>query len=73
MDGQKVKVTEIPFVSEEDPYYFLISCKLDVLLHQIYLSKEKKNRYSFRDHLKQTAKWNDYQAVFHPYLLKNNA
>ncbi|MGG3575069.1 DUF2535 family protein [Bacillus gobiensis] len=73
LDGQKVKVTEIPFISEGEPYYFFISSKLEVMMRQIFLSKEKKNKYSFRDYLKRTAKWNDYQAVFSPVLLKNNA
>lgn len=73
LDGQKVKVTEIPFISEGDPHYFFISGKLEIFLHHIYLSKENKHQYSFRDFLKQKAKWNDYQAVFYPFLLKNNA
>lgn len=73
LDGQRVKVTEIPFVSEGEPYYFFISSKLELLLQKTYLSKEKKDQYSFRDYLKHSAKWNDYQSVFYPILLKNNA
>lgn len=72
-DGQKVKVTEIPLLKEDDPHFFMANLRLEIFLKTLYCSKRKKNVYSFRDYLKRALKWQDYLAIYQQDELKHNA
>ncbi|CAM3897764.1 DUF2535 family protein [Mesobacillus zeae] len=71
--GQKVKVIEIPVLQEESPYFFMIQVRLQTLITSIYSEIHARKIYSFRDYLKKSLRWPDYEKVFKTSELKNNA
>lgn len=71
--GQKVKVLEIPVLEEDSPYYFMIQVRLQTYITSIYNVRKGKKCYSFREHLKRVMKWSDYEQLFKPPELMNNA
>lgn len=73
MSGQKVKITEIPVLEEDNKYRFMLQIRLQTLLKYIYAQKQPKCSYSFKDYLKKNIKWPDYEAIFGASILKNNA
>ncbi|MBZ5749208.1 MULTISPECIES: DUF2535 family protein [Metabacillus] len=73
MSGQKVKITDIPVLEEDNKYCFMLNIRLQILLTSIYAQKRPKNIYSFKDYLKRVIKWPDYEAIFGINILKSNA
>ncbi|MGD6815863.1 DUF2535 family protein [Metabacillus sp. 84] len=73
MDGQKVKVIEIPVMGKDQRYAFLIQARLQAYLTRLYAEPEPKSVYSFREYLKKVLKWPDYEAIFQSEILQNNA
>lgn len=71
--GQKVKITEIPVLNKNSPYYFMIQVRLQSFITSIYGVQNEKKIYSFREYLKGILKWPDYQKLFKTPELKNNA
>ncbi|MBU8878944.1 YpmP family protein [Bacillus sp. FJAT-29790] len=71
--GQKVKITEIPVLKKNSPYYFMIQVRLQTFISTIYGDKKRNKSYSFREYLKRVLKWPDYQQLFKTPELKNNA
>lgn len=73
MSGQKVKITDIPVLEEDNKYCFMLNIRLQILLTSIYAQKRPKDIYSFKDYLKRVVKWPDYEAIFGINILKSNA
>jgi hypothetical protein len=73
MSGQKVKITDIPVLEEDNKYCFMLNIRLQILITSIYAQKRPKNIYSFKDYLKRVIKWPDYEAIFGINILKSNA
>jgi hypothetical protein len=71
--GQKVKVTDIPVMEENNQYYFMIQVRLQSFISALYKETSLKKCYSFREYLKRTLKWPDYEELFNIRELKNNA
>ncbi|MFC0274351.1 DUF2535 family protein [Metabacillus herbersteinensis] len=71
--GQKVKIIDIPVLEEDNKYRFMIQIRLQTFLTTIYAQTNPKSTYSFRDYLKRAIKWSDYEAIFQPNMLRNNA
>jgi hypothetical protein len=71
--GQKVKVIDIPVLEEDNRYCFMIQVRLQTFITALYKEQKAKKCYSFRDYLKRTLKWPDYEELFKIGELKNNA
>ncbi|MBG9448961.1 hypothetical protein ABE67_06450 [Cytobacillus firmus] len=69
--GQKVKITEIPVLAKDSPYYFMIQVRLKTFIAATN-SNPLKN-HSFREYLKRVLKWPVYEEIFKTPELKNNA
>ena len=41
-DGQKVKVTEIPLLKEDDPHFFMANLRLEIFLRRSIAQSGKK-------------------------------
>ncbi|RDI43075.1 DUF2535 family protein [Falsibacillus pallidus] len=72
-NGQKVKVIEIPVLHEENPLYFKMHVRLQSFLKNIDREAQPNKVYSFKMHLKKVLKWTEYQEIYQPAELKNNA
>ncbi len=72
-NGQKVKVIEIPVLQEENPLYFKMHVRLQSFLKKIDCQAQPNEVYSFKMHLKKVLKWTEYQEIYQPAELKNNA
>ncbi|WP_456274322.1 DUF2535 family protein [Bacillus sp. AK031] len=70
--GQKVRISEIPVLAQDNPFHFKVSIRLQIYISEIYQNPLKKV-YSFRDYLKKHLKWPEYQSIYHTVELKNNA
>ncbi|MBU7593192.1 DUF2535 family protein [Metabacillus halosaccharovorans] len=73
MSGQKVKITDIPVLEEDNKYCFMLQIRLQKLITLIHSQRSPKTIYSFKDYLKKLLKWPDYEAIFGTSVLKNNA
>ncbi|KFZ42903.1 DUF2535 domain-containing protein [Anoxybacillus flavithermus] len=73
VDGQKVKIIEIPVLEDDNLYQFIVKVRLQTFIAQVYASKNPKNVYSFKDYLKRVLKWPVYEQIFKSEILKNNA
>jgi hypothetical protein len=71
--GQKVKVMDIPVLEEDNRYYFMIQVRLQSFITALYKETKVKKCYSFRDYLKRTLRWSDYEELYKTGELKNNA
>ena len=71
--GQKVKITEIPVLERNSPFYFMIQVRLQTFISGIYFDENAKKTYSFREYLKRVLKWPVYEQLFQSAELKNNA
>jgi hypothetical protein len=71
--GQKVKVMDIPVLEEDSRFNFVIQVRLQTFITSLYKERKAKKCYSFRDYLKRTLKWPDYEELFKTGELKNNA
>ncbi|MBS4173194.1 DUF2535 family protein [Bacillus sp. FJAT-49736] len=72
-NGQKVKITDIPVLSDASPHFYKINASLAQFVKKIQASSNVKNNYSFRDYLKRTLRWPEYELIYNPSVLKNNA
>ncbi|RIW28494.1 DUF2535 family protein [Bacillus salacetis] len=70
--GQKVRISDIPVMAQDNPLYFKVSRRLQLFMMEIDRNPKKKV-FSFRDHLKKHLKWPEYQSIYHTVELKNNA
>lgn len=73
MNGQKVKITDIPVLEEDNKYRFMLQIRLQKFISMIHTKKNPRNVYSFKDYLKKVLKWPDYEEIFGSSILKNNA
>ncbi|SFA44300.1 Protein of unknown function [Anoxybacillus pushchinoensis] len=73
VDGQKVKIIEIPILEDDNPYQFIVKVRLQTFIAQVYVSEKKKKIYSFKEYLKRVLKWSVYEQIFKSEILKNNA
>ncbi|ASA95964.1 MULTISPECIES: YpmP family protein [Anoxybacillus] len=73
VDGQKVKIIEIPVLEDDNPYQFMVKVRLQTFIAQVYASKKTKKVHSFKDYLKRVLKWPVYEQIFKSEILKNNA
>jgi hypothetical protein len=73
LNGHKVKITDIPVLEEDNQYRFLVQIRLQTFLSKITSQKHPNDVYSFRDYLKKSIKWPDYEAIYQPVILKHNA
>ncbi|MCA1054546.1 YpmP family protein [Rossellomorea aquimaris] len=72
--GRKVKILEVPVLKEDSPLYFRVNLKLNAFISKIQKeSPPRKSVFSFREYLKNTMKWSDYERIYHSEELKNNA
>ncbi|WP_066299658.1 DUF2535 family protein [Bacillus sp. FJAT-29937] len=72
--GQKVKITEIPVLERNSPFYFMIQVRLQTFMTSIFKdSKKAMKNHSFREYLKRVLKWPVYKELFKTPELKNNA
>jgi len=73
VDGQKVKIIEIPVLEDDNPYQFMVKVRLQTFIAQVYAKKSPKKVYSFKEYLKRVLKWPVYEQIFKSEILKNNA
>uniref|UniRef100_UPI003EBE2136 DUF2535 family protein n=1 Tax=Bacillus maqinnsis TaxID=3229854 RepID=UPI003EBE2136 len=73
MDGAQIKVTEVPVLRGDETYCFMLTFRLESFLKKIYVSKGKRNVYSFRENLKRNVKWSTYEQIYQQPTLKHNA
>ncbi|WP_071461223.1 DUF2535 family protein [Bacillus massilinigeriensis] len=71
--GQKVKVIDIPVLQEDSPHFFMIQVRLQTFITILYRDRKLGSVHSFRDYLKRTMKWPEYERLFTSGELKNNA
>jgi hypothetical protein len=71
--GRKVKILEVPVLKEDSPLYFRVNLKLHTFVSKIFKDQNRKQVYSFREYLKKTMKWSDYEQIYLSEELKNNA
>ena len=63
VNGQKVKVMEIPVLEEDPLLQLLIKKHLQSFIYIINQGNQPKHCYSFNDYLKKTLKWNIYERL----------
>ena len=73
VDGQKVKIIEIPVLEDDNPYQFIVKVRLQTFIAQVYVNENAKKIYSFKEYLKRVLKWPVYEQIFKSEILKNNA
>ncbi|MFS0656726.1 DUF2535 family protein [Bacillus sp. 179-C3.3 HS] len=73
MDGVQIKVTEIPVLRGDETYSFMLTLRLDAFLKKVYVSKGKRDIYSFREDVKRNVKWSTYEKIYQELTLKHNA
>ncbi|MCA1063085.1 DUF2535 family protein [Rossellomorea sp. AcN35-11] len=71
--GRKVKVLEVPVMKKDNPLYLKVNLRLHQLITKAANQNEPKTIYSFREHLKRTTKWSEYEEIYQSEELKNNA
>ncbi len=72
-DGRKVKILEVPVMKEDSPLYLRVNLRLNQFITRIVNHKGPKTIFSFREHLKRTTKWSEYEEIYQSEELKNNA
>jgi len=73
IDGQKIKVIDIPVLETKNAYYFMIQVRLQIFISSLYQQPFEKSCYSFREYLKRKMSWTDYQDLFRVKEFRNNA
>jgi hypothetical protein len=71
--GQRVKISEIPVLEEDNPFYVGVRIRLETMMTRIYYAQNPRPFYSFRDYLKKVLRWPDYEQLYGSSILKNNA
>ncbi|MGE6260312.1 DUF2535 family protein [Heyndrickxia sporothermodurans] len=72
-NGQKVKIVDIPVLPLKSPLYFKVNVKLHAFLAEMDFDSKSKTIYSFREYLRKTLKWTEYDYLYNDKELKNNA
>ncbi|MEH7305849.1 DUF2535 family protein [Neobacillus drentensis] len=73
VDGQKIKVINIPVLETNSSYYFMIQARLQIFISFLYQQPHEKRCYSFREYLKRKMSWTDYKNLFCIKEFKDNA
>jgi len=73
VNGQWVKITEIPVLEEDNPLRFRVQARLQAYMTAINNQSSPKLVYSFREYLKRVLKWPEYEQLFEVNPLLNNA
>ncbi|WP_064091357.1 DUF2535 family protein [Rossellomorea aquimaris] len=71
--GRKVKILEVPVLKEENPLYFRVNLKLQSFITKIVTQNLTKTTYNFREYIKKTTKWSEYEEIYKTEELKFNA
>ena len=71
--GRKVKILEVPVLKEENPLYFRVNLRLQSFITKIVTQNLSKTTYNFREYLKKTTKWSEYEEIYRSEELKFNA
>ncbi|MCP3738877.1 DUF2535 family protein [Rossellomorea sp. BNER] len=71
--GQKVKILEIPVLEEDNPLYFKVNTRLQQFIASVNYENSQKKIFCFREYLKRTVKWSEYEQIYQCVKLKNNA
>jgi ubiquitin len=71
--GRKVKISEVPVLKKDNPRYLRVNLRLHQFITKIINQNEPKTIFSFREHLKRTTKWSEYEEIYQSDELKNNA
>jgi hypothetical protein len=71
--GRKVKILEVPVMKKDNPRYLRVNLRLHQFITKIINQNEPKTIFSFREHLKRTTKWSEYEEIYQSDELKNNA
>ncbi|MFP3326453.1 DUF2535 family protein, partial [Planococcus sp. SIMBA_160] len=71
MDGDQIKVTEIPVLKGDETYCFMLTFRLEAFLKKVYVSKGKRDVYSFREYVKRNVKWSTYEQIYQQPTLKH--
>jgi len=69
--GQKIKVHGIPVMRNDHPHWFTVNMRLRLYLGSLH--KQGPGTYSFREYLKRTLKWSEFEKIYQSEELKNNA
>ncbi len=72
-DGRKVKILEVPVMKEDSPLYLRVNLRLNQFISKIVNQNRHKTIFSFREYLKRTTKWSEYEEIYQSEELKNNA
>ncbi|MDX8343823.1 DUF2535 family protein [Rossellomorea sp. YZS02] len=71
--GRKVKISEVPVLKKDSPLYLRVNLRLNQFITMVINQNEPKTIFSFREHLKRTTKWSEYEEIYQSEELKNNA
>jgi uncharacterized protein Veg len=71
--GRKVKISEVPVLKKDNPLYLRVNLRLHQFITKVTNQNEPKTIFSFREHLKRTTKWSEYEEIYQSEELKNNA
>ena len=71
--GRKVKISEVPVLKKDSPLYLRVNLRLHQFITKVINQNEPKTIFSFREHLKRTTKWSEYEEIYQSEELKNNA
>lgn len=71
--GRKVKISEVPVLKKDSPLYLRVNLRLHQFITKVVNHNEPKTIFSFREHLKRTTKWSEYEEIYQSEELKNNA
>ncbi|WP_258549708.1 YpmP family protein [Rossellomorea aquimaris] len=72
-DGRKIKILEVPVMKEDSPLYLRVNLRLHQFISKVVNQNGPMTMYSFREHLKRTTKWSEYEEIYQSEELKNNA
>lgn len=73
VDGQKMKIIEIPVLETSNHYYFMIQVRLQNFFSILYHKPHEKSCYSFREYLKRKLSWHDFKEIYSMKEYKSNA
>ncbi|BCB04436.1 DUF2535 family protein [Bacillus sp. KH172YL63] len=71
--GRKIKILEVPVMKEGSPLYLRVNLRLHQFINRIHKENGPKSVFSFREYLKRTTKWSEYEEIYQSEELKNNA
>lgn len=71
--GRKVKISEVPVLKKDSPLYLRVNLRLHQFITKVMNHNGPKTIFSFREHLKRTTKWSEYEEIYQSEELKNNA